>query len=83
VTDQPRVRIFLDPEPILAEIAAWRAENTMMELSRRSGVPDRTIRRFISGERQHVREDIADKLAAALDQPFGYLWPHGPGDRSG
>jgi transcriptional regulator with XRE-family HTH domain len=79
--DDLRVRIFLDPQPLLAEIRAWRAENTMTELSRRSGVPDRTIRRFVSGERAHVRLDVADKLASALDQPFSYLYPGGwPGE---
>lgn len=74
----PRVRIFFEREPLLAELSAWRQENSLAELSRRSGVPDRTVRRYVTGERQHVREDVADKLAAALDQPFGYLWPHGP-----
>jgi hypothetical protein len=78
MTDRERVRVFLDPEPLLAEIAAWRhANHTMVELSVRSGVPDRTIRRWVSGERQHVREDVADRLASALDQPLTYLWPPG------
>ena len=74
----PRVRVFLEAEPLLAELQAWRAENTMVELSRLSGVSDRSIRRYASGERTHVREDVADKLAAALDQPFRFLWPNGP-----
>jgi hypothetical protein len=45
-------------------------------------VPDCTIRRFVSGERQHVRLDVADRLCSALDQPFSFLYPPGswPGD---
>ena len=48
----------------------------MAELSRRSAA-FRTgpCGATSSGERAHVREDVADRLAAALNQPFGYLWP--------
>jgi hypothetical protein len=81
--DDLPVRIFPDREPLLAQIRARRAQNTMTELSRRSGVPDRTIRRWVSGERQHIRFDVAEKLASAVDQPLSYLWPGGwPGEGS-
>jgi hypothetical protein len=72
---RPRIRIFLEREPLLAEIAAWRAQHSMMALAQRAGVPDRSIRRIVSGESAHVRLDLADKLAMAMDQPLGLMYP--------
>jgi hypothetical protein len=69
-----KVRVFLDREPIVLEIAAWRRANSTIALSRLARVPDRTIRWIVSGESAHVRLDMADKLACAIDLPLSYLY---------
>jgi hypothetical protein len=76
--DCGRLRIFLAREPLVEELTAWRRENlarSWVTLGQRAGVPERSIRRIVSGESRHVRLDMADKLAMALDQPLSLLYP--------
>ena len=69
---EPRL---LDPGPLVAEIRIWRdAGNSMKDLSAGAGVPYRTIRRYETGERRHVRLDCADRLSVALNLPLSSLY---------
>jgi hypothetical protein len=70
-----RVRVFLDAEPLLVQIGMWVRARPLIELAREAGIPERSIRRIMSGESAHVRLDMADKLACAMNQPLGLLYP--------
>jgi len=65
-------RIYLDPAPLVAELE--RVE--LRALSKRSGVPERSIDRILHGQSRHVRLDLADKLAVGLG--FNLTLIYGP-----
>jgi DNA-binding Xre family transcriptional regulator len=79
-------RILLPPEPIRGAINRWlqlhlpewrRDEGRNdMALARASGVSERGIGRIRSGKVKHVRLDVADQLAVALDIPLSLLYPY-------
>jgi hypothetical protein len=75
--DCGRLRILLPTGPLIRELTAWRRENltSWVALQKRSGVPERSIRRILSGEHHHVRLDVADKLCCAMGQPLGVVYP--------
>jgi hypothetical protein len=64
VVDNPE-RILLDPVPLLVEIGKL-CDGDFRWLADVSGVPERSIHRLRTGESQHVRVDLADKLAVGL-----------------
>jgi len=67
----------LDRDPLVSAISDWRlAGGTMQSLSFESGVPDRTIRRYMSGESRHVRIDVADRLCMVLPTAFNTMYPY-------
>lgn len=68
--------VGLPPEPLLAEID--RSGVNTEELARMSGVPARSVFRFRSGESQHVRLDVADKIAVALKVPLALIYGDTP-----
>jgi transcriptional regulator with XRE-family HTH domain len=66
-------RVLLPRDPIVHELRRRRGELTTIAL--KSGVPERTITRLLSGESRRVRIDVADKLAVALGVPLATLYP--------
>jgi hypothetical protein len=70
-----REAVYLPVDPLVFELHLW--PGTWEELARRSGVPSRTIYRFVHGESVKVQIDTADKLALALGVPSKLIW----GDR--
>lgn len=78
-------RVFLATGPILEEIDRWlmlhlpewrRDEDRSVEnLARLAGMSARGIYRLQTGESEHVRLDVADKLARALDIPLALIYP--------
>jgi hypothetical protein len=63
--------LYLPPDPLVKEIVRF---NNYRELSKKSGVPERSIRRLVDGESRRVRLDLADKIAHALDIPLELLY---------
>lgn len=63
---------FLDPSPLVAELAQW--DGTQKALAAAAGVPPRAIYRIESGECRQVRLDTADRLALALGRSLAELW---------
>lgn len=58
---------MLDPAPILRVIYLYLDDGgTVRELERVSRVPEKSIRRLMTGESRHVRIDVADRLALAF-----------------
>jgi hypothetical protein len=85
VVDHPE-RILLDPAPLLAELEHYIRQlgdnysanghpKTWGELAERAGISQRAIYRLRHGESQHVRIDIADKLAVAIGVPLAVIYP--------
>lgn len=68
--------VGLPPEPLLAEID--RSGLNAEELASMAGVPARSVFRFRSGESQHVRLDVADKIAVALNVPLTLIYGDTP-----
>jgi hypothetical protein len=69
--------VWLRPGPLVTELR--RQGVSIRTLSRRSGVPERSIDRLFRGESQHVRVDLADKLAVAVGIPLALLYGSDPG----
>ena len=71
-------RILLPTAPLVKLLEPYRDDELLGELSRRAGVPERSITRLLSGESAQVRIDLADKIAVALGMPsaliYGDLW---------
>jgi hypothetical protein len=58
-------RVYLPREPIATMLDSLTTD-TLTDIVRRTGIGDRQLRRIMSGEAQHIRLDLADKLALAL-----------------
>jgi hypothetical protein len=66
---------LLDAGPLVEQIQAWRESGRLYkDLSADSGVAARSIRRYVAGERTHVRLDCADRLSIALNVPLSSLY---------
>lgn len=73
----------LDPEPMLAVLRDYRArhhganvrEGSWRTLSALSGVSERSINRWWTGQSKHVELLQADKVAVALGIPLGCIYP--------
>ena len=68
---------FLPAEPLRAILTPYvgRKDVTVRGLQHDSGVPDRTIRRILSGESRRVALDVADRLCIAMDLMLWEVWP--------
>jgi hypothetical protein len=69
-------QVYLDAEPIQRELRSrvgqWR------EIARRTGIDERAIFRWVSGESRHIRLDLADRLAFAFGIPLYLLYGDQP-----
>lgn len=73
----PVERIFLDPAPLLSAMDLWikaQPEPSWKALARQAGLEPRAIQRLRHGESQHVRIDIADRLALAIEVPLSLIY---------
>lgn len=68
--------VWLDREPLAAEV--MRSGLSDLALAKAAGVPPRTIYRFRTGESQHIRLDVADKVAYALGLPLALIYGTDP-----
>jgi Homeodomain-like domain len=65
-------RVFFDPAPIVELLKRHRFEIGLV--AKRAQLHDRTVRRILEGESAHIRIDVADKLAFALDTTLFELY---------
>lgn len=73
VVDARVDRVLLEREPLLQ---LMRDSGIPRELiAEQAGVSDRTLTRIVSGESQHVRRDVADKVTTALGMPLSVVYP--------
>ena len=72
VIDRPE-RVLLPLEPLLQALVQV-PETELDALARRAGLTPRTIYRYRHGESQHVRIDVADKLAVAMGTTSSLIW---------
>ena len=70
--DRPE-RVLLPLEPLLQALVQV-PETELSVLARRAGITPRTIYRYRYGESQHVRIDVADKLAVAMGTTSSLIW---------
>jgi hypothetical protein len=56
---------FLPSAPIGALLDGL-SDDGIMALCARTGLGDRTLRRYVTGDSEHIRLDIADKIVVAL-----------------
>jgi hypothetical protein len=85
VVDKPEHR-FLPVQPLALEMQRYLAvvgNGLLMSgdhgfgidgLARTAGVPPRSVSRLLTGESRHVRIDLADKLAVAIDVPLALIY---------
>jgi len=64
-------RVFLPREPIVRELVKIESRR---EFAKISGISERTMYRIIVGESEHIRLDLADRIATALGTPLGLLY---------
>lgn len=64
--------VFFDPAPIVELLKPRRFE--IGAIARRAQLQDKTLRRFLDGESAHIRIDVADKIAFALDTTLFELY---------
>jgi DNA-binding CsgD family transcriptional regulator len=67
---------YLDPTQLVEAIE--RSGLSDLEIQHRAGVPARTIFRLRTVESTHVRLDVADKVAVALDLPLALIYGDAP-----
>ena len=85
-------RVLLDPAPLLEAIeerldlerrSGWHPDDTngmlggLEGLAQIAGISSRSLTRLRSGESRHVRLDVADQIAVALEIPLTLLYPFG------
>jgi hypothetical protein len=64
--------VFLPPEPLMSFVRQFGED--YRTVATRAGITERTLTRYLTGESRHIRLDIADKLAVAIDLPLTLLY---------
>jgi hypothetical protein len=87
---QPRAvdradRVFLELAPLVALLREYEAvhlrdnpfgaNGSFKQLAAKSGVSERTINRYLTGESRHVALNQADRITHALGIPLAALYP--------
>jgi transcriptional regulator with XRE-family HTH domain len=58
----------------LLVVQGWSA----VEAAQRTGVSDTTLLRIMDGRQEMIGDDVADRIAVALDHPLATIAPEGP-----